>query len=560
MSSGLQAGCSQCLLEAIQTHDEMRLRALLSSPATEFVDTFWAPVPRYFTCLYGLNGVGVHVDLKWEGLSFAADASGRLDCRHVRIDSEMQRPVEAGHTDRVAVSVLAMAMIFSTSDFNAFRIMKESGRFNLNETFVFHELSLHWAHYYKLEKCGELSVGSNSLELFHLISNAMSEANGLILPFFNIRFIDLMCFAIAADTARCDGDPFLTRTLFSTDAAVDSGRVRIGSIEKHFLQSTLFSNALAFNPTHAAYSGEFIPTRVQEDFFQFRSYLRIVELFAAKFDMNVLLNQRGIERRHLFLPRAVYRRSDEDDYYERENEAEEREIGPVDFLLPDLPRESTRELPFEEQANVVREVYRTYTRNGLTNSSLSFQHWRHANYYKCVVCRAIDAFYSSFETPIGLRFLVQLQALGFKELIRSLLGESRRSPIVQMNLSPEEAEAHVSVTFLPANERPLFSGIDWERCSFKYSDGMCVLFAQFSRFQIFSFRMKDELKAPIELLASAVQQLVDAYDSPLTLQQMARLVIREAVSGPQFEKRMRSLPLPPVILEFLLFADELLYS
>ena len=49
--------CSQCVVEAIQIHNWMRLRALLSPRATSFMDTYWADVPQYLTSLYGLTTV-----------------------------------------------------------------------------------------------------------------------------------------------------------------------------------------------------------------------------------------------------------------------------------------------------------------------------------------------------------------------------------------------------------------------------------------------------------------------------------------------------------------------
>ena len=309
------------------------------------------------------------------------------------------------------------------------------------------------------------------------------------------------------------------------------------------------------NPTQVVYSGPFNFIEDRHNFTKLRSYLLIIELFGDKCDINRLLHQRSIEK--CKLPRRPAH-----DYGEQMTQEEDKEIGPVDFLLPEFPQEFGRSwfnlLSLEEQENIVRENYRMYTRNGLTTSSLSFEYWNHMDFhYRCIICRAIDGLYSSIGALLGFRFLNQLLAIGFRDLIKSLLG-STLAVVVQFNILPNaERQPDVSITFVQPTGAPRFSAIDWERCllqSIEYS----ILCAHFSHFRLCAFDVKDEYKAPIESLAAAVQRLVDVYESPLTLQQLARLTVRETVSGPQFEKRMRSLPIPPRLLDFLIFADELL--
>ena len=41
------------------------------------------------------------------------------------------------------ISVVLMAMLFSTPDFNALQILIQSGRFNLREPLIFHQLDMH---------------------------------------------------------------------------------------------------------------------------------------------------------------------------------------------------------------------------------------------------------------------------------------------------------------------------------------------------------------------------------------------------------------------------------
>ena len=177
MSTINQRGCSHCLVEAIQTRNETRLRALLSSPATCFLDTFWAPVPTYYyTSLSGiyLNFIGIYFDVERESTSSASeDPSPRDICVHHQIDPEMLEPLETGPVDKVAVNVLAMAMLFSTPNFNALNVCIESGRFNIIEPIVLHEVNQHWDNRNKLEDC-EIDFGSESipsLNIVHLVSN-----------------------------------------------------------------------------------------------------------------------------------------------------------------------------------------------------------------------------------------------------------------------------------------------------------------------------------------------------------------------------------------------------
>ena len=54
MSSERVLGCSGCLIEAIERHDERALRRLLSAEV-EFDDTFWTPAgPRLCIRFLGL--------------------------------------------------------------------------------------------------------------------------------------------------------------------------------------------------------------------------------------------------------------------------------------------------------------------------------------------------------------------------------------------------------------------------------------------------------------------------------------------------------------------------
>ena len=89
-------------------------------------------------------------------------------------------------------------------------------------------------------------------------------------------------------------------------------------------------------------------------------------------------------------------------------------------------------------------------------------------------------------------------------------------------------------TIVTPNGAPRFAAIDWEKCT--QPNGS--LFAQFTRFELHADDTRDVQTQDGEY-AARMQYLINVYESPLTLQQLARLFIREAVGGPQFEKRMR---------------------
>ena len=217
------------------------------------MDTFWAPVPQYYTSQYHLNYIGLHFDVALENTSAPAGPSPLGICVHQRIDPEMQQPLEAGHVDKVAVNVLAMAMIFSTPHFNALQICIDSGRFNLTEPIVFHEASYRLDNHNQLEDCGAVNFGSDSrapLNIVQLISNgvATDNRNQAVLS-FSICSIDPLFFAIAIDSLRCDENPLLTRSLLKSDVVDYSAKIGVVEIEEHNAVSRFFSNPLAFNPT-----------------------------------------------------------------------------------------------------------------------------------------------------------------------------------------------------------------------------------------------------------------------------------------------------------------------
>ena len=145
--------------------------------------------------------------------------------------------------------------------------------------------------------------------------------------------------------------------------------------------------------------------------------------------------------------------------------------------------------------------------------------------------------------------------MGFDNLVKlkAFLDSSTGGTVLQLRIrSNMENECTMWIACVSTSGAPRFSAIDWNECT--QSDG--TLLSRFARFELRSADTNDEFKAEIESFAARVQYLIDSYQSPLTLHQLARLAIREAVSVPQFKTRVRSLQLPKPLLDYLVFADE----
>ena len=141
---------------------------------------------RSISRLYGLNYVGVHFKFELKANSSPLEGFTLLyNCSHDSIDPEMQQSLDTGQVGKVAVNVLAMAMIFSTPDLNAVLLLAESGRFTLSEPIVFHEVNyLNSGIRQRLEKCRALKLTSNSnakvLKILKLASNQKLESSAFI--------------------------------------------------------------------------------------------------------------------------------------------------------------------------------------------------------------------------------------------------------------------------------------------------------------------------------------------------------------------------------------------
>ena len=129
MATQKQFGCSACLIAAIERHDEATLRRLLDDQQVQYNDTVWLRIRSNFNMIDPLHN----------GLNFLscvpANSHENVACEHPIIS---EQPLEVGNPAACAISVVMMALLFSTADFNALQILIHSGRFNFREPLVYH--------------------------------------------------------------------------------------------------------------------------------------------------------------------------------------------------------------------------------------------------------------------------------------------------------------------------------------------------------------------------------------------------------------------------------------
>ena len=146
------SGCSACLVAAIEHRDEASVRRMLADKSVQYEDTVWLPL-IYHQLISPLTGISSNKllspfdpieQVSFNGLFQYTFVScivannrrvGVNQCPHpVAIET-----LEVGEEPKSCViSVVLMAMLFSTPNFNALQILIESGRFDLREPLVFH--------------------------------------------------------------------------------------------------------------------------------------------------------------------------------------------------------------------------------------------------------------------------------------------------------------------------------------------------------------------------------------------------------------------------------------
>ena len=122
-------GCSACLVEAIQCNDENWFRRLLADPQLSFTDTF--TIPTFLETIKDFHSVNWPFSIVPSG----GGSSSNLLCSHVFMPENLHSSDKRGST----ISVVQMAMIFSTPEFNALQSLINSGIFDIRENIIFHD-------------------------------------------------------------------------------------------------------------------------------------------------------------------------------------------------------------------------------------------------------------------------------------------------------------------------------------------------------------------------------------------------------------------------------------
>ena len=140
-------GCSACLVAAIELRDEATVRRMFADSNVQYADTVWLPLPIRSP---------FHMIESHENRIFAALSSSRFFDKYSFMSciaaNNLQvgvngcphptaiETLEAGYEPKSCViSVVLMAMLFSTPKFNALQILIESGRFDLRDPLIFHQ-------------------------------------------------------------------------------------------------------------------------------------------------------------------------------------------------------------------------------------------------------------------------------------------------------------------------------------------------------------------------------------------------------------------------------------
>ena len=126
MASQITQGCSGCLIEAIERRDEVSLRNLLSAANVEYSDTCWVPRAQ----LFGFKASFPNSFERFPVLLLTSTSQ----CAHRVVEETLL----SGEPENIAMSVVLVSMLHTTAEFNAFQIIVESRKFNMNEPLIFH--------------------------------------------------------------------------------------------------------------------------------------------------------------------------------------------------------------------------------------------------------------------------------------------------------------------------------------------------------------------------------------------------------------------------------------
>ena len=144
----MEIGCSQCVADAIVSHQLEILRELLEQPV-HYLDLFWMPIE---------NARGLLPDASVEANTQLLESSGtihvivdamdvdkvgcvgRADCLHEAFDVELREPIPTVVIfNRVLVSLPVLARWHSSDRFPAEQLLRDSDKFDLSEPQLYHK-------------------------------------------------------------------------------------------------------------------------------------------------------------------------------------------------------------------------------------------------------------------------------------------------------------------------------------------------------------------------------------------------------------------------------------
>ena len=122
-------GCSGCLIEAIERHDEHRLRNLLSATNVKYSDDYWVPRKTVFRFMAPFPN-----SIRRFPMLTTYSQNSEHQCAHPVVE---ETPVP-GKPANIAMSVVLVSMLHTSAQFNAFQIVVESRKFDMNDSLIFH--------------------------------------------------------------------------------------------------------------------------------------------------------------------------------------------------------------------------------------------------------------------------------------------------------------------------------------------------------------------------------------------------------------------------------------
>ena len=127
--------CSGCLVEAFELKDEAILRRMLFDRKVDYSDTHWMPISDRL--LRNKLSLFAKYSNQSSYIVYAKPRVGRDGCHHPSATKD-KTLIAGEETNSVAISVVLMAMLLSTPNFNLLKILIESGKFDFREGLVFH--------------------------------------------------------------------------------------------------------------------------------------------------------------------------------------------------------------------------------------------------------------------------------------------------------------------------------------------------------------------------------------------------------------------------------------